>query len=122
MPAQKGVDVEETVEVTGLVLQHPREQAGALQFHRFALGVQTGDPGPFRTAAGKRLARYGKTALVVGLRVGDIVPLPPEFAERVQVKLASEKKFFGRLGTLDGRWAVEIDEVTPAANPQRNLS
>ena len=56
---------------------------------------------------------------VVGLRVGDIVPLPPEFAERVQIKLASEKKFFGRLGTVDGRWAVEIDEVTPGPNPSR---
>lgn len=56
---------------------------------------------------------------VVGLRVGDIVPLPPEFAERVQVKLASEKKFFGRLGTVDGRWAVEIDEVTLGSNPPR---
>jgi flagellar motor switch protein FliM len=53
---------------------------------------------------------------VVGLRVGDIVPLPPEFAERVQVKLASEKRYYGRLGTVDGRWAVEIDQISLGSN------
>jgi flagellar motor switch protein FliM len=47
---------------------------------------------------------------VASLKVGDVIPLPAEFATSVLMKLESQKRFVGRLGTQDGRWAVEISE------------
>ncbi|MCI0535282.1 MAG: FliM/FliN family flagellar motor switch protein [Verrucomicrobiales bacterium] len=49
---------------------------------------------------------------VARLRVGDIVPLPPEFANRVQMRLEGMLRFTGRLGTRDGRWAIEVTNIS----------
>ncbi len=45
------------------------------------------------------------------LAVGDVIPLPPEFASRIRLSLARAAKFSGRLGTSEDCWAVEITEV-----------
>jgi flagellar motor switch protein FliM len=45
------------------------------------------------------------------LKIGDVVPLPPEFSTRIRVRLGSTSKFLGRLGTSDQRWAIELTEV-----------
>ena len=86
----------------------PSEQGGAWNSHY--------DNAPMQVSAESNGLKL-RAKDVVGLRVGDIVPLPPEFAERVQVKLASEKRYYGRLGTVDGRWAVEIDQISIGSNP-----
>ncbi|MCX6870028.1 MAG: FliM/FliN family flagellar motor switch protein [Verrucomicrobia bacterium] len=86
----------------------PSEQSGAWNSHY--------DNTPMQVSAESNGLKL-RAKDVVGLRVGDIVPLPPEFAERVQVKLASEKRYYGRLGTVDGRWAVEIDQISLGSNP-----
>src|SRR5689334_18271428 len=54
----------------GFVLQHPREQSGALDGHRTAVGVESADPGPLRAAGGKRLAGDRQATFLVGARVG----------------------------------------------------
>jgi flagellar motor switch protein FliM len=45
------------------------------------------------------------------LRVGEVIPLPAEFSERVQLSLAKAPRFRGRLGSANGRWAVELVEA-----------
>lgn len=44
------------------------------------------------------------------LRPGDVLALEPECFEQVLVSLAGRPKFHGRLGTRNGRWAVELTE------------
>ena len=45
------------------------------------------------------------------LKVGDVLPLPGDFASQIQLRLAQMPKFQGRLGTRDERWAVEVTKV-----------
>ena len=47
---------------------------------------------------------------VARLKVGDVIPLDPQFASQVQVRLGSVPKFTGRLGRQDDKWAVEITQ------------
>ncbi|MBX3747529.1 MAG: FliM/FliN family flagellar motor switch protein [Verrucomicrobiae bacterium] len=47
---------------------------------------------------------------VAALKVGDIVELSPSSAEQVSVRLDDSPRFRGRLGTRDGRWAVQLIE------------
>src|SRR4051812_15129530 len=56
VPAHQAVQVQQTVEVPGLVLQHPGEQVFALQRHRCSVGVHPGDPCPLRPPRRERLA------------------------------------------------------------------
>src|SRR3954462_14096245 len=46
MPSDQLVDVEEAVEVTGLVLKHPSKQSVALQGDGCAVGIESRDAGP----------------------------------------------------------------------------
>jgi flagellar motor switch protein FliM len=46
------------------------------------------------------------------LKVGDTLPLPAEFANRVEMRLAGMLRFTGRLGTRDGRWAIEVTNIS----------
>jgi flagellar motor switch protein FliM len=48
---------------------------------------------------------------LANLKVGDVIPLPPDFSSRVQLCLAKAPKFVGRLGTCDERWALELTEL-----------
>lgn len=45
------------------------------------------------------------------LRIGEVIPLPAEFSEGVRLSLAKTPKFRGRLGSANGRWAVELIEA-----------
>lgn len=45
------------------------------------------------------------------LKVGDVLPLPVDFASQIQLRLAQMPKFQGRLGTRDQHWAVEVTKV-----------
>lgn len=48
------------------------------------------------------------------LKAGDFLPLSPELASKVLVRLAGKPKFTARLGTADSHWAVEITGPAPA--------
>ena len=48
---------------------------------------------------------------VLGLKVGDMLPLDPHSSQKVQLCLGGEIKFTGRLGTVADTWAVEITEL-----------
>jgi flagellar motor switch protein FliM len=52
-----------------------------------------------------------KARAVAGLKVGDLLPLDPDFFSRIQLRLAGAPKFAGRLGTKGTRWGVEITNV-----------
>lgn len=42
------------------------------------------------------------------LAVGEVLSLPADYAQRVQMSLAGLNRLTGRLGTREGHWAVEI--------------
>jgi flagellar motor switch protein FliM len=42
------------------------------------------------------------------LKVGDTVLLPGDYSETIKVRIEGIEKFFGKLGTVDGKWAVEL--------------
>jgi flagellar motor switch protein FliM len=48
---------------------------------------------------------------VASLKVGDVIPLPAEFASQISVRLASKPCFSARLGASEGQMAVEIQNV-----------
>ena len=48
---------------------------------------------------------------VARLKVGDVLPLAPDAANHVRLRLANLPKFFGRLGTRDKAWAVEATQI-----------
>jgi len=45
---------------------------------------------------------------ISSLKVGDTVILPADYSETVKVRIEGVEKFFGKLGTIDGKWAVEL--------------
>lgn len=59
---------------------------------------------PERTLTTRELTR---------LKVGDVLEWDPAVAAQVRLRLADAPKFIGRLGTRNGRWAVEITGATP---------
>jgi flagellar motor switch protein FliM len=59
---------------------------------------------------GRRLSARQLTQL----KVGDVLQWEPAAASQVRVRLAQTAKFVGRLGTRNGRWAVEITGLLPA--------
>ena len=44
------------------------------------------------------------------LKCGDVLLLDADCFDRVEVRLEQLPKFYGRLGTAGGRWAVELTE------------
>jgi len=51
---------------------------------------------------------------VLRLKVGDVLQVSPQLARQVCLRLGGHSKLNGRLGTVAGRWAVEL---TQAAKP-----
>jgi flagellar motor switch protein FliM len=45
------------------------------------------------------------------LQVGEVLPLDPQFASQIQVRLGTIPKFIGQLGMLENQWAVEITQI-----------
>lgn len=45
---------------------------------------------------------------LANLKVGDVLPLDAEIVNAVRLRLSTNPKFIGRLGTQDGKWAIEI--------------
>ncbi|HEY3857456.1 MAG TPA: flagellar motor switch protein FliM [Verrucomicrobiae bacterium] len=48
---------------------------------------------------------------VLALKIGDVLKITGKDALNVKLRLADAPKFNGRLGTLDGNWAVELTEI-----------
>lgn len=48
---------------------------------------------------------------LLNLKVGDVLPVPPDHVNKVQISLAGLPKFIGRLGSLDNKCAVEITQT-----------
>jgi flagellar motor switch protein FliM len=48
---------------------------------------------------------------VLGLKIGDVVPMNPPHAPQVSVRLDGLPKFHGRPGTIAGQWAVELTQA-----------
>jgi flagellar motor switch protein FliM len=55
------------------------------------------------------------------VKVGDVLDWEPAAAAQVRLRLGPMAKFVGRLGTRNGRWAVEITGVLPASSQQSDL-
>lgn len=52
------------------------------------------------------------------LRVGDVIPMDPEFVSRVQLRLGPKTLLVGRLGSVDGQRAVQLTSIpTPLSAP-----
>ena len=49
---------------------------------------------------------------LLSLKVGEVLPLQPQSAGHIDVRIGNITKFRGRLGTRDQKWAVEITEVS----------
>jgi flagellar motor switch protein FliM len=48
---------------------------------------------------------------ILALKVGDVVQMEPQNAQRVNVRLDDVQKFVGRPGSLAGHWAVELTQA-----------
>jgi len=59
-------------------------------------------------------ARQVSARQVTGLSVGDVLEWDMTAAAQVKIRLSQNPKFVGRLGTRQGRWAVEITGKCPA--------
>lgn len=51
------------------------------------------------------------TRSAMSLRLGDIMDLPVDGSEKVEVRVGKVAKFKGSLGTRDGKWAIQIKTV-----------
>ena len=51
------------------------------------------------------------TRALMGLKVGAVLDLKAEDAERLEMRVGKVVKFRGRLGTRENKWAVQISEV-----------
>jgi flagellar motor switch protein FliM len=51
---------------------------------------------------------------LAGIKPGEVIPLPSDFADNIHLHLAGQARFLGRLGTTDGRWAVEVSSAAKA--------
>ncbi len=45
------------------------------------------------------------------LQAGDFLELDPHCAQRVSIRISGQPRFAGRLGSVNGRWAVEVQEA-----------
>jgi flagellar motor switch protein FliM len=48
---------------------------------------------------------------IISLKVGDVLPLTPQVAQKVSVRLGDLPKFQGRPGSCAGNWAVELTQA-----------
>ncbi|MSR42845.1 MAG: hypothetical protein EXS19_02270 [Pedosphaera sp.] len=48
---------------------------------------------------------------LLNMKVGDVIPVPPDHVNKVQISLAGLPKFVGRLGSADNKCAVEITQA-----------
>lgn len=48
---------------------------------------------------------------VACLKAGDVLPLDPKCTRQVKLRLASQSRFEGNLGTVGGKWAVSLTET-----------
>jgi flagellar motor switch protein FliM len=48
---------------------------------------------------------------VLNLKVGDVLQISPQVAREVYLRLGDISKFNGRLGTVNGQWAVELTQA-----------
>ncbi len=48
---------------------------------------------------------------ILALKIGDVLPISPECAAHVTLRLEAIPKFHGRPGTIAGQWAVELTQV-----------
>jgi flagellar motor switch protein FliM len=48
---------------------------------------------------------------ILHLKVGDVLQVNPQLARQVTLRLGELSKFNGRLGTVAGRWAVELTQA-----------
>lgn len=48
---------------------------------------------------------------VIHLQAGDVLELTPESSEKIELHIGRIAKFKGRLGTRDGKWAIQINTV-----------
>jgi flagellar motor switch protein FliM len=48
---------------------------------------------------------------ILHLKVGDVLQVNPQLARQVILRLGDLPRFNGRLGTVAGRWAVELTEI-----------
>ncbi len=46
------------------------------------------------------------------LQVGEILPLQPQAAEQIELRVGKFAKFRGRLGTRDKKWAIQITDIS----------
>lgn len=51
------------------------------------------------------------TRSALALKPGDVLDLQPEGSEKVELRVGKVAKFRGRLGTRDGKWAVQINTI-----------
>ena len=77
VPADEPVQVDDAVEVVGLVLQAAGEEAAALHLDRRAVGVHTGDLRPLGAPGREVLGGHREAALLVVLGVGHASPAAP---------------------------------------------
>ena len=49
------------------------------------------------------------------LRIGQVLDLPADAVQQVQLRLGGLTRFTGRLGTRDNYWAVEVTDVSNTA-------
>lgn len=54
------------------------------------------------------------TRALAGLKAGDVLDLVPEASDRIELRAGKVTKFKGRLGTRDGKWAVQILSICKA--------
>jgi flagellar motor switch protein FliM len=48
---------------------------------------------------------------IISLKPGDMLDLQPEASEKVELRVGKVVKFKGRLGTRDGKWAIQINSI-----------
>ncbi len=48
---------------------------------------------------------------LLNMKVGDVIPVTPDHVNKVQISLAGQTKFIGRLGSVDNKCAIEITEA-----------
>jgi flagellar motor switch protein FliM len=49
------------------------------------------------------------------LKIGDVLKYDPAITSQIRIRVAGSTKFIGRLGTCDGKWAIEIINAVPSA-------
>lgn len=60
-------------------------------------------------------ARQLNAGQVARLKVGDLLEWDPAASTEIRLKVAASPKFVGRLGTRNGRWAIEVLRACPEA-------